>query len=179
VTPHQLLAATTLGAEGQVRFPTAALQNHFTLLVPARLRRTPSQFVLIAAMHAAIHSLNHRYLSRQAVILGLHGGDAEVLQAAMGQTRPDFALLLLPAGADAPAMVRHLVGGPRRIEAVLCTRAVTAADRHAVLAEAGADLLVQVFADPTEADAEAGAITWRPKAEAPPEVGLFATGAAR
>ncbi|NKC32133.1 hypothetical protein [Falsiroseomonas selenitidurans] len=170
--PRDLLLAIRAGADGDILFPSPVLQRYFEALVPPRLRRPAPHFVLAAAMHAAVQGLNHRYLSRQAILLGLHHGDPDLLLAALRQIRPDFALHLLPAGPDAVAQITHLATGPRRVEALLCTPRVAAADRRAALAAAGPSCLVQVFANPDAADA--GATLWRPAEGVPAAVGLVA-----
>lgn len=171
--PRDLLSATTVGLDGCVVFPSSVMQQYFASVVPPRLRSPATNYVLTAIMHAAVQGLNHRYLSRQSLVVGLHAGNADMLMMALRRIRPDFALHLLPNGADAPMQIAHLAKGHRRVEALLCLPGVAAADRRAARDAAGDACQLQVFADPDAEDAAAGATLWRAAPDGPTSIGLI------
>ena len=82
-------AALRLDQSG-LRLPTPALEQYFSQLFDEALRRQPARYALAAVVHAALHRLNHKYLSARMAALGWTTGDNLVFENAYRNTHPDL-----------------------------------------------------------------------------------------
>jgi hypothetical protein len=70
--------------------PTYAFERYFEQLFAPDLRQQPARYALAAVAHAALHRLNHKYLTRRMAALGWTCGDSLVFDNAFRNTYPDL-----------------------------------------------------------------------------------------
>ncbi|MGG5885836.1 hypothetical protein ACLF3G_01780 [Falsiroseomonas sp. HC035] len=74
----------------ELRMPTSTLDRYFSQLFAEDLRRQAARFALAALAHAALHRLNHKYVTRRMAAIGWSCRDSLVFDNAFRNTHPDL-----------------------------------------------------------------------------------------